>query len=198
MPPGARPRPRRPQRTEAVPGHKLFFALRPDEQTAERIARVVTAEHEARGLQARLRPSRIFHITLHYFGYFDGEPDAGLVALASRAASEVIRPAFDLGFDAFTSWGDERASKHSFVLTGGQGLEGVRELRDALVARLLAHGLAAPERDYEPHLTLRYDKRPAPAWPVELPGWIASEFVLVKSPQGLTRHDVIARWPLQA
>ena len=179
-------------------GHKLFFALRPDEETAERIARVVTAEHDARGLQARLRPSRIFHITLHYFGYFDGEPDERVVASAKRAAAEIVRPAFDLGFDHFTSWGDERATKHPFVLTGGQGLEAVRELRDALVERLVAHGLPAPERDYEPHLTLRYDKRPAPVWPVDLPGWVASGFVLVKSPQGLTRHDVIDRWPLQA
>jgi len=178
-------------------GHKLFFALRPDEETAERIARVVTAEHEARGLAARLRPARIFHITLHYFGYFPGEPDAHVVARAERGAAEVVRPAFDLGFDGFTSWGDERASKHPFVLTGGQGLEAVRELRGALVERLVAHGLAAPEHGYEPHLTLRYDKRPAPVWPVDLAGWIASEFVLVKSPQGLTRHDVIGRWPLQ-
>ncbi|WP_457426220.1 2'-5' RNA ligase family protein [Roseateles sp. P5_E7] len=179
-------------------GHKLFFALRPDEETAERIARAVTVAHEARGLAARLRPSRVFHITLHYFGYFEGEPDAHVVASAERAAAEVVRPAFDLGFDSFTSWGGEHASKHPFVLTGGQDLEAVRELRDALVERLVAHGLAAPEQGYEPHLTLRYDKRPAPAWPIALPGWVASEFVLVKSPQGQTRHDVIGRWPLQA
>lgn len=178
-------------------GHKLFFALRPDEETAERIARAVTAEHAARGLPARLRPSRIFHITLHYFGYFDGEPDARVVGPAMRAAAEVVRPAFDLHFDGFTSWGEPGSGKHPFVLTGGQGLEAVRELQAALLERLLAHGLAAPARDYRPHLTLRYDKRPAPAWPVELPGWVASEFELVQSPQGLTRHEVIARWPLQ-
>lgn len=178
-------------------GHKLFFALRPDDETAERIARFVTTAHEARGLPPRLRPSRIFHVTLHYFGRFDGEPDTRLVATAQRAAAEVVRPAFDLGFDRFESWGDEHASQHPFVLTGGQGLEAVRELRDTLVERLVAHGVAAPARDYEPHLTLRYDKRRAPAWPVDLPGWVASEFVLVKSPQGLTRHDVIGRWPLQ-
>ena len=179
-------------------GHKLFFALRPDEEAAERIAQAVAAAHEARGLAPRLRPSRIFHITLHYFGYFDGEPDAPLVALAHRAASEVVRPAFDLGFDRFVSWGGDGAPKHPFVLTGGQGLEAVRELRDALIERLVAHGLAAPQRDYVPHLTLRYDKRPAPpAWPIDLPGWIASDFVLVKSPQGQTRHEVIGRWPLQ-
>ncbi|MEO6281664.1 2'-5' RNA ligase family protein [Roseateles sp.] len=180
-------------------GHKLFFALRPDEETAERIARVVAAEHEARGLAPRLRPSRIFHITLHYFGYFPGEPDAHVVDSAKRAAAEVVRPAFDLGFDSFTSWGDERANKHPFVLTGGQGLEAVRDLRDALGERLVAHGLVAPVpvHDYEPHLTLRYDKRPAPVWAIDLAGWVAGEFVLVKSPQGLTRHDVIGRWPLQ-
>jgi 2'-5' RNA ligase len=98
-----------------VAGHKLFFALRPDEEAAGRIARVVTAEHEARGLPPRLRPSHIFHITLHYFGYFDGEPDERIVALAARAASEVVRPAFDLSFGTFKSWGDERATKHPFV-----------------------------------------------------------------------------------
>ncbi|MGM9480957.1 2'-5' RNA ligase family protein [Roseateles sp. NT4] len=178
-------------------GHKLFFALRPDEETAERIARFVAAEHEARGLQPRLRPSRIFHITLHYFGFFEAEPDAELVALASRAASEVVWPAFDLSFDHFKSWGQERSSKHPFVLTGGQGLEAVRELHGALVERLAAHGSPTPERDFQPHLTLRYDKHTAPDWAVDLAGWVASEFVLVKSPQGLTRHDVIARWPLQ-
>jgi 2'-5' RNA ligase len=180
-----------------VAGHKLFFALRPDEATAERIARFVAAEHEARGLAPRLRLSRIFHITLHYFGYSDGEPDPQLIALARRAAAEVVRPSFDLGFDTFASWGREGAAKHPFVLTGGQALEAVRELRDALVERLVAHGLAAPAFEYEPHLTLRYDSRTAPAWPVELPGWIASDFVLVDSAQGLTRHDVIGRWPLQ-
>ena len=189
------PRQRRP--TDTVTGHKLFFALRPDEETAERIARFATAEHEARGLQPRLRPSRIFHITLHYFGRFEGDLDAQLVGEAMRAASEVVWPAFDLGFERFASWGRASARQHPFVLTGGQGLEAVRELRDTLVERLVAHDLPAPTGDYEPHLTLRYDKRPAPAWPVELPGWIASDFVLVQSPQGLTRHEVIARWPLQ-
>lgn len=178
-------------------GHKLFFALRPDEETAERIARFATSEHEARGLKPRLRPSRIFHVTLHYFGYFDGEPDAEVVALARRAACEVAMPAFALSFDTFISWGDERATRHPFVLGGGPGLEAVRALHNALVARLVAHGAAKPERVFVPHLTLRYDKRRAPAWPVDLAGWIASEFVLVKSPQGLTEHHVIGRWPLQ-
>ena len=183
--------------TEAVPGHKLFFGLQPDKATAERIARDAVAEHEARGLKARLRPSRIFHITLHYFGYSEGEPDARVVELAGHAASELIRPAFDLSFDRFASWGETGATRYPFVLTGGQGLEAVRELQDALVERLVAHGLAAPLRAYEPHLTLRYDKRPAPAWSVDLQGWIASEVVLIKSVQGLTQHHVIARWPLQ-
>ncbi len=179
-------------------GHKLFFALRPDEDTAERITRVVTAEHEARGLAARLRPGAIFHITLHYFGFAAGEPDAQLLALAGRAAAEVTWPAFELGFDRLCSWGPPGAGHHPFVLTGGAGLDAVRGLRDALVTRLVAHGAAAPARPYEPHLTLRYDKRPAPAWPLALPGWLAREFVLVKSLQGQTRHEVIGRWPLQA
>lgn len=179
-----------------VARHKLFFALRPDDEAAGVIARVAEAEHAARGLPARLRPCSIFHITLHYFSCFDGEPDPALVAAGCRAASEVNHPAFDLSFDRFESWGGAGARQHPFVLTGGQGLEAVRMLREALALRLAAHGMAAGAA-YQPHLTLRYDKRPAPAWPVDLPGWVASEFVLVKSPQGLTRHDIVARWPLQ-
>jgi len=174
----------------------LFFALRPDEATAERIARVATAEHEARGLAARLRPSRVFHITLHFFGRFDGAPDGRLVELGQRAASDLDWPAFDLGFERFASWGGPGVRQHPFVLTGGRSLQAVRSLRDALADRLEAQGLPAA-RDYEPHLTLRYDRRPAPAWEVDLPGWTAREFALVTSIQGLTRHDVIARWPLR-
>jgi len=180
-----------------VTGHKLFFALRPDEETAERIAAVAAAEHEARGLQPRLRPSRIFHITLHYFGYFEGEPDARIVELASRAADGLVGPPFGVSFDSFRSWGKEGSSKHPFVLTGGPGLEAVRELQRTLVQRLVAQGFGVPELGYVPHLTLRYDRRSAPDWPVELPGWIVDEFVLVKSPQGETRHDIIRRWPLR-
>lgn len=180
-----------------MPGCKLFFALRPDEETAERIACVVAAEHEARGLQPRLRPARIFHITLHYFGSFEGEPPAPLVRSAHRAAAEVIHPAFDLWFDRLASWGAANARHHPFVLTGGQGLEAVCELRDALVGGLAAQGLAPPVRAYEPHLTLRYDRQPAPTWSLALSGWVASEFALVKSIQGQTRHEVLQRWPLQ-
>jgi 2'-5' RNA ligase len=178
-----------------MPGCKLFFALRPDEASAQRIASFVTAEHAARGLQARLRPSRIFHITLHYLGGFDGEPDPEVVERAARGASEVMRSSFEVGFDRFMSWGG--AGHHPFVLTGGQGLEPVRELHDVVVDRLAAQGLARPAREHVPHLTLRYDTCPAPAWPVALPGWVAREFVLVRSPQGQTRHEVLARWPLQ-
>jgi 2'-5' RNA ligase len=180
-----------------MPRHKLFLALRPDEASAERIARVVTAEHLARGLEARLRPPGIFHVTLHFFGHFDGPPEAHLVDLASRVAGELVWPSFDLNFDRFESWGSTGARRHPFVLTGGQGLEAVREFQAELGRHLAAHGLATAAH-YEPHLTLRYDKAPAPAWPVALPGWVAGEFVLIDSPQGETRHDVIARWPLQA
>ncbi|RZL92186.1 MAG: RNA 2',3'-cyclic phosphodiesterase [Variovorax sp.] len=177
-------------------GHKLFLALQPDPAAAERIARVVTAEHEARGLQARLRPSRVFHITLHYFGYFPGEPAVEVVAQAGRAAADVVMPAFDVGFDTLLSWGAEGAPRHPFVLTGGAALDGARALQRVLTDRLAAHGVEQPARAFVPHLTLRYDKRPAPAWPVTVPGWRAGDFVLVKSVQGMTRHDVIERWPL--
>lgn len=177
-------------------GHKLFFALRPDEETAERIARVVTAEHEARGLPTRLRPSRIFHITLHYFGYFDGEPDALLIERAGRAAAALAEPGFELAFDALESWGGLRAAHHPFVLTGGAGLAAVRRLQQRLLAQLVAQGLPAPQREYRPHLTLRYDRRAAPAWPLTLRGWHADEFVLVRSPQGETRHEIVQAWPL--
>lgn len=179
-----------------MPGHNLFFALQPDEATAERFARVVTQEHETRGLKPRLRPSRIFHVTLHFFGRFPDRPDPQLVKLAMQAAAEVDWPAFDLCFDRFESWGHENAKKFPFVLTGGQGLEPVRELQAELARRLVAQGLQV-QGEFNPHLTLRYDKRRAPAWELDLPGWVASEFVLIDSPQGETRHDVIARWPLQ-
>jgi 2'-5' RNA ligase len=176
--------------------HKLFFALRPDPASAERIAQAVTAEHQARGLAPRLRPSRIFHITLFFFGNFEGPPEPGLVELVRRVAGELDWPSFELRFDRFASWGNPEARRRPFVLTGGQGLELVREFQAELGRHLAAHGFVRSE-SFEPHLTLRYDPSPAATWSVDLPGWVASDFVLIDSPQGETRHDVIARWPLQ-
>ena len=170
---------------------------RPSASLASQPHNRTTAEHEARGLAPRLRPSRVFHITLHYFGHADGAPRSAArrAGQPRRVRDRVagVRPALRHLHEV----GPDGAQKHPFVLTGGQGLEPVRALRGALAARLAAHGLAAPEGAYQPHLTLRYDKRRAPAWPVDSAGWTASEFVLVASPQDLTRHDILARWPLQ-
>jgi RNA 2',3'-cyclic 3'-phosphodiesterase len=180
-----------------VGAHGLFFALQPDPAAAARIAATVTAHLQRRGQAGSLRPTSVFHITLHQLGVFEGALPEALVATACRAAAELNLPAFDLSFERLESFGGATAGRHPLVLTGGQGLEAVRELRDALGHRMAAHGLRVTP-SYTPHLTVRYDAHPGPATVLELPGWVASEFVLLDSPQGLTQHRRLAGWALQA
>ena len=52
-------------------------------------------------------------------------------------------------------------------------------------------------RQFNPHVTLLYDRALAPEAPVEPVSWTVSEFVLIHSLLGQTRHIVLGRWALQ-
>lgn len=176
--------------------HSLFFALRPDAARAERLVALASRLRTELGLRGKPRPATQLHITLQYLGRGRGGPVPELLRAARAAASELIWPAFDLGFDRLYSFARGRGP-HPLVLGGGQGLEPVREMHAALADLLRRHGLRAPA-GFEPHLTLLYDARVVPEQPQHVPGWVASELLLIDSLQGLGRHHVLGRWPLQA
>jgi len=174
----------------------LFFALQPDADTAAQIARLASQLRLDCGVHGKLRPTDVFHVTLHFLGGFAGLPRT-LIESASRAAATVRLPAFDVQFDrALTFTG--RPRNIPLVLAGGEGVAGVAALHDALGRALVkaAVRLQGCGSDYTPHLTLLYGDRAIDERPVSAVRWRSREFVLVRSFFGQGRHEVLGRFPL--
>jgi 2'-5' RNA ligase len=174
---------------------RLFFAVRPDTQTAGHLvelARAVRATHHMRGNP--LSADRV-HVTLHHLGDHAGLPES-LVATASGVASKMATLPFDVGFDCVASF-PGRARKRPCVLRGeGEGTNApLRAFQSALGERLREAGLGRfVERRFTPHVTLLYDERTIAPEPVTRIGWRARDFVLVHSLIGRSEHRVLGCW----
>ena len=61
---------------------------------------------------------------------------------------------------------------------------------------MMATGLGDKAGDYLPHVTLLYDDALIDEHPVAPISWTATEFVLVHSLLGRTKHVILDRWAL--
>lgn len=168
--------------------YSLFFAVRPGQADAARIGAQADALLASYGVAGyRVGPERL-HITLDEIG-----PE--FMEAACRAADSVSSPAIDVSFDTAMTFG----SSGPFVLVGGKesrGLDGLRALRTVLGCALADRGMKL-QRSYEPHMTLCYDSRTRIArTPIEAVAFRATEFALVKSHIGQSRHEVLRTWQL--
>jgi 2'-5' RNA ligase len=168
---------------------RLFFAVRPDLETATKIAERTERWRADHGLRGRpLKPEHL-HVSLIHVCDDVVPPPAELIdALAERAAA-VTMPAFRVEFDRVMSF-----SGGAFVLGGDDRLIGLhilqQRLSDALDAR------PGPARRFEPHVTLLRDKQRIAERPIEPISWTAREIVLVHSVLGKTIHRDVVRVPL--
>ncbi|MDH0866343.1 2'-5' RNA ligase family protein [Mitsuaria sp. GD03876] len=179
--------------------HALFFCLRPDRPTAERLS--VLSDEVARRFGMRARPPRTerLHVTLHHLGWYDDETDqaeamAEVRLLAESAAASLRHGAVRVDFDQLLSF-TRKQRNLPLVLSGGTCLDEVRAMRAALGERLHAAGLRT-DPHFTPHLTFFYDDHPVEPQPFIVPGWTADEFLLLDSLQGQSTHVDLARWPL--
>lgn len=173
--------------------HRIFLAAVPDGDTAARIhalAQALKAEH---GFTGNLILPEHLHVTLFHLGDWAALPEE-IVTLASGAASQVNAPAFDVAFHRAQSFRNS-TGVYPFVLTGDKGQW--RTLHEALRTALTDTGLGGATRgDFEPHVTLTYDKvrvKPKAMAPVS---WRVQDFVLIHSELGKTTHNHLGRWPL--
>ena len=113
---------------------------------------------------------------------------------AKSLADAVSAPAFRVSLNHVESW---KGDPHPLVLAGEEGVLGV-ELLYAAIHKALVAGTMAPRREppFQPHVSLLWDKTPAPRTFVEPIGWTAREFVLLDSLFGEGRHEILGRWPL--
>lgn len=179
-----------------APTDRLFFALFPDAETAERIAQCARQLRTEHGLHGAPLKTERFHITLHHLGDYAGLPQ-GVIEMAGRAAAAVKVPPFSVTFDRAVSFSSSPRNR-PFVLRGDAGLVDLMAFQRALGIEMTKAGLGRWAKPaYTPHVTLLYDDRAVAEQPVEPITWTAGEFILVRSLIGQTLHVPLARWPLR-
>jgi 2'-5' RNA ligase len=149
--------------------------------------------------------SEHLHLTLVFLGeVVDSTADSVVAAFVAPLEPPAFRIALQ-GLGAFPAAGRPR----TLWLGVGSGSEGVRAVHAAIVARLRACGLDAPDESFHPHVTLGRWKHSAPRdraavlaadAQVTIAEFAVTEAVLVRSrlsAEGPT-HTVVARSPLSA
>jgi len=175
----------------------LFFAVLPSDEVRIRATHVrqrLVAEHSLQDVLLRPAPER-FHISVFGVGEF-GRLRREHVDAAMRAASVVVLPSFEMRLDTVASFGrarrDGRMHRRPLVLFGEAA--DLSELRRVL-ANAFKRGHAG---QFAPHMTLLYSPTVIGSTRIEPFRLAVSEFVLIHSEVGLTRHHIIGRWRLAA
>jgi RNA 2',3'-cyclic 3'-phosphodiesterase len=174
----------------------LFFAIRPDEGTAARIASCTEGLRTSYGLRGKPIAAGRLHITLHFLGSFQGIPQA-MVAQAIDVARFVHAAPFGITLDRAKSF-YSRKERLPLVLESGQTSPELKAFQRNLNAALKQAGLRNELRGFTPHLTLLYDEHRVGEHAVPPIEWAVTEFVLVHSFVGHSRHEVLGRWPLKS
>jgi 2'-5' RNA ligase len=186
---------RRPRRKfGASQKDRIFFACLPDAATAARIHALAETLKRDKPFEGALILPEHLHVTLFHLGDWNALPES-IVELAKGAAGAVKEvPEFDVSFGRIGSF-PNRTGIYPFVLTGDATQW--RTLHVALADALKRAGLGgATQGDFEPHVTLVYDKLRVKPTRVEPIGWTVKDFVLVHSVLGKTQHVHLGRWTL--
>jgi 2'-5' RNA ligase len=179
----------------APPADRLFFALLPDAESARRIAVLTQQLRSEHALKGKPLPVERLHVTLYFLGDFAGLP-LGIVTGASKAASSLAVPAFEVAFDRVMSFSGNRRGR-PLVLRGGGELNALIDFQHILALAMSKEGLKpADHSGFTPHVTLLYDERGVAEHTVEPIRWTANEFVLVRGAIGQGRYEMLARWSL--
>ena len=176
---------------------RLFFALLPDDATAQEILRCGQAIQRTYGLQSRLIETHRLHLSLHHLGNHAGIPSSW-VNVVRRAAAKVAFPAFDLSLDrALTFTGRFREPRQlPCVLTASCDL-GTPRLHAALGLAMRDCGIPVPLGPFAPHMTMFYDRAVIKECAIEPIHLRVREFVIVHSRIGTGRpYELLGRWSL--
>lgn len=166
----------------------------PDDEAADRIVRLAADLRRRHGLKGAITPAARLHMSLNFVGTFRGPPTRSVMEKAASLAAKVASRSFAVTLNHVESW---KGDSHPLVLLGDDGVIGVQLLHAAIHKALVA-GTMAPRREPEiwPHVSLLWDKAGPPKAFVDPINWTAREFVLLDSPYGEGRHEVLGRWPL--
>ena len=193
-------------RTNPIPPHgrlpsrgmHFFFALLPDEQAREEMTRAGERFRKSHRLIGTPVDPRDLHLTLCDMG----KPEwleHSLESVLMAAAGQVQASAFSVALDSAMRLSAARDNQYPFVLgADNSSAAAALALRRAIAEAQQQLGLrVAGVSSYLPHVTLlRGSSIDAVQESMTPIGWVAREFVLIRSFFGQSRHEVIGRWPL--
>lgn len=174
---------------------RLFFAIFPPAATSAQVYALQQDLRVRHGLWGRAIAMGRLHVTLCHLGDYVGLPPA-IVARAHEAASRVCAPAIDITFDRALSFAG-RERNRPFVLRSSENAPAVQSLQRELGKAMALSGLGRFVRPYTPHMTLLYDSNDISEQPIEPVTWQCTEFRLIHSMLGQTRHVTLGSWALK-
>lgn len=169
---------------KAADCHRIFFALQPSPSTRHAVHRLSLTL----GAGRRLRPEHL-HMTLAITEDF-AEPPRSLMDRMRRIPGELPLTPFEMVLDRVTGSGS------SLALCPSEKPWQLKLLQLQLQKALVFSGIRRTGWRFNPHVTLLY-RDGLPSLKLVAPiSWRVDELVLVHSHVGLTRHDIVERWPL--
>lgn len=170
----------------ALLAHRYFFALLPDPISRARIHAWAERKLGPEGIQG---PDRL-HLTLAITPDF-AAPQPRLADALARAGERANGTSFDLLLDKLSIGARSVAVRPAHIQLP------LRSLQARIVRAMHANGGNIRSGwTFSPHLTLAYRTSRPSTQPVKDRGWRVHEFVLIHSLVGLTRHELLGRWPL--
>lgn len=174
-----------------------YFALRPAPAAADSLVKFAEGCRRLHGLSEPVYGPHRLHVTLNEVRSRRGPRKDDLEA-ALRAAERVRFSPFPLAFGRLRTF-RVRRDKQPTVLCCCAGAEELAAFRDALRQALTKEGLWRGRAGFEPHVTLIWDRRGVPPSELDQPiGWMAEDFVLLRTIRGKGRQIERGRWPLRA
>lgn len=172
---------------------RLFFALWPPREIAERLARI--AQLNANHFGGKPTRQETIHLTLAFLGEVNDERLPPLI----QAAKGIRAAPFDLAIEGLDFW------QHNHLIWGRtQASAALTELTSRLQNALSEAGFAhgREKQAFTPHLSL-VRKVPVPSVPLRFPviepmHWHCASFVLVRSRPsgGPSSYETICEFPL--
>jgi 2'-5' RNA ligase len=178
----------RPRQREVAASGRLFLAVVPPDDVAQRLARLARHLKIGHDLAGRPFAPEHFHVTLCALG--DGSSlGSDAVARAMDCAAGLAMPAFNVAFDRVGSF-----RNGAVVLRGCDSTIGLEVLQQRLSDAL--DGSPQPARPFTPYLTLLRDRHLVPEHDIEPIEWQVRDVVLVHGALGTATHRRLARLPL--
>jgi 2'-5' RNA ligase len=161
--------------------HPLFLMAKPPQDVLDRIIALPRT--------SRLRPYDLLHMTLQRVFVLDWAP-------AHRA--DEMRDRYRQACDAIRAFSVEVTLNRIVESRSAVTMHGASDFHRAIRAGLCRDGMPMLDYRFDPHLTLSYKPDGRGHEFIEPIHWTITDFLLIESVVGETRHVELGRWPLRS